>query len=193
MRTAILGGAFNPPHYGHIGMGLTAFRDLGFERTLYIPSCVSAHKENSGDATNEDRLAMVYLAIEGIPGAEVSDCEISRGGVSFTIETVVEFLRNGFLDEKPGLLIGSDLSSDFHCWKEAERLAELCDIYLFTRQEKGKNAFPYKHRRVHFDKNIASREIRSALKNDLSVSELMPDKVIDYIRRRGLYGVSRVC
>ena len=119
-RVGIYGGAFNPPHLGHIRAAEYAIRALQLQKLLLIPSCSSPHKPlPAGSATPEQRLAMAKLwAGEKM---EVCDLELRRGGTSYTYQTV-EQLKKQYPQDELVLFMGTDMFLSFHTWKEPQRI-----------------------------------------------------------------------
>ena len=91
MRIAVYGGSFNPPHLGHIEAAKTVVRDLSPDRFLIVPAGTPPHKDLAEDSpTGEQRMELCRLAFAEIPGCELSDIELRRGGKSYTYDTVRE-------------------------------------------------------------------------------------------------------
>ncbi len=135
MKIAILGGSFNPIHIGHLALADEVCEGLGYDKVLFIPTFKAPHKEARDEVRAEDRLAMVRLACEGDGRFEAESCEIDRGGVSYTWDTV-SFLEEKYasvLEGKIGLVMGDDLLPGFHLWKNAEALAQKCQLILARR------------------------------------------------------------
>ena len=83
--TALLGGSFDPVHRGHIAMAKAALRLLPVDGLVFIPTAFSPLKDEKARATDADRLAMLRLAVADEPRFSVTDMEITRGGVSYTV------------------------------------------------------------------------------------------------------------
>ena len=94
MKIAVLGGSFNPIHVGHLVLADEVCSTLGYDRVLFIPAFVPPHKEMTGGFSARDRLEMTRLACEGDERFETESCEIDRGGVSYTYDTIC------YLEEK---------------------------------------------------------------------------------------------
>lgn len=141
MKIALLGGSFNPVHNGHLLLALQAANEYGYERVLFIPAKDPPHKFIASGAREEERWAMLNLALDEFNDARFAadDCELRREGVSYTIDTVRALERRYKTrpEEKFGLIIGSDLCADFGKWKEADLLAEITDILLGRRPPLG--------------------------------------------------------
>ena len=113
-RIGIYGGTFNPPHLGHIGAAQEAMAELRLDRMLLMPAFQSPDKEKP-EIDPKHRLQMLRLA--AAPGMEVSDMEISRGGVSYTVQTL-EQLHKEHPEAELVLCMGSDMFAIFHQWKD---------------------------------------------------------------------------
>ena len=105
MRVCIFGGTFDPPHIGHLLIAQTVCEAEKFDKILFIPANIPPHKKNISEVN--DRLTMLNLAIKGNPNFEISDMEIERGGVSYTIDTLKD-IRSSFIKAEDELfyLIG---------------------------------------------------------------------------------------
>ena len=108
-RTAVLGGSFNPIHYGHLLLADDVADLLGLDRVLFVPAARPPHKPNADLAPAQDRYAMVELAIAGHPKFAVSDIEFRRPGPSYTVDTL-EALRGA--GEELFLIVGRDPAAE---------------------------------------------------------------------------------
>ncbi|MBN2553967.1 MAG: nicotinate (nicotinamide) nucleotide adenylyltransferase, partial [Spirochaetales bacterium] len=134
MRIAILGGTFNPVHNGHLNIALEVDSRFDYQRILFVPANIPAHKEMDSDVGAGHRLAMLHLAVDRYPSFVVEDCELRRGGTSYTIDTVAELSRSYPVTGKPGLIVGDDLAVDLQSWREVDRLVEMVDLIVARRQ-----------------------------------------------------------
>ncbi len=140
MKLAVLGGSFNPVHIGHLALADAACVELGYDKVIFVPTFEPPHKRVAHDfASAEDRLEMLRLATKENPRFEVSDIEIARGGVSYTVDTLSELSEkySAQLSSKIGFIMGSDLLSGFHLWHNVSRIVELSDLVLASRKESG--------------------------------------------------------
>ncbi len=195
MRLAVIGGSFNPVHNGHVALAFAVRRRLGYDRVLFVPANLPPHKELASGATGADRLAMLALAVEaanleaGEDFLAVDPCEIRRGGLSYTIETIGELeARYGArLEGKIGLVMGQDLVAGFSSWRRADELAQRTDIILARRGE-GTDPFPWRH--VELENALlpaSSSAIREAIKAGKPWRSLVPEAVSRYIGEHTLY------
>lgn len=189
MRLAILGGTFNPVHVGHLFLAEEVRALLGYDVVLLVPANIPVHKSMPVEPGARHRLRLLRLARAGYPGLRVDDCELRRGGDSYSIDTVREVIRRYPLEGRPGLVIGDDLAPGFGSWKQAALLAELADLILARRGSAARTpmAFP-----CTYVENmllpVSSSEVRRRLAGGLPVRNLVPPRVLRYIRRHHLYG-----
>jgi nicotinate-nucleotide adenylyltransferase len=194
VKIAILGGTFNPIHKGHLNIAAEVEKRFGYQRIVLVPANIPAHKTLEMDAGADHRLKMLELAVAPHPEFLVDDCELRRGGTSYTIDTVRELSHTYQVEGKPGLIIGDDLVEDFNTWKNVEELVELVDLIVAHRRsrEKAEVGFPCRY----VDNSlfpISSSQIRRALRSrglangPESVRRWLPPAVYDYIQRHDLY------
>jgi len=193
----LFGGSFDPVHIGHILIARDVREHLGAEKVIFIPAYHAPLKEGHG-ASPQDRLAMLRLAVEGEESFEVEDWEIRRGGISYTVDTL-EFLLPR-LGSKPYLLLGADSVLKLHLWKEPQRVLNLArvvvvdrggnvervQVYLrkhFPELREGEDLILLPVRRI----DISATEIRRRLREGRSIYCMVPERVENYIRERGLY------
>lgn len=131
-RVGILGGTFDPVHNGHLGMAAEASEKFGLNRTLFVPANISPHKQEQPVTPAEFRLEMLRLAIRPYPAFAVSEIELRRGGVSYTVDTV-EQLQAAYPESELFLIVGLDTFKEMGSWKEPLRLMETCHILVGTR------------------------------------------------------------
>ena len=198
-RIGIYGGAFNPPHTGHIRAAEFAVQALKLDKLLLIPSCSSPHKPlPAGSATPQQRLAMTKLwAGESM---EVCDIELARGGTSYTYETV-ETLKDRYPDDELILCMGTDMFLSFHTWKEPERILQCVSLAVFYRGDKNeqmqiaekKQEYVSCGHTVYLVENpvteISSTQLRRMLVFQCA-APFMDETVLGYIQEKGLYGTA---
>lgn len=185
MKVGILGGTFDPPHIGHLVGAKRALEQLKLDKVIFVPNNIPPHKKPPV-ASAQDRFNMTKLATEGEKYFDVSDYEIKKGGISYTVETVEHFSKMGY---EIYLLIGEDSLYSFHTWKDYKKILELAKIAWFPRINTKKNysKIPESIKIESEILDISSTKIREYVKKGISIRWLVPDKVIDYINKRGLY------
>ena len=134
MKLAVLGGSYNPIHIGHLMLADTVCRSCGYDTIAFVPAFLSPFKHGHAGCTVEDRIAMVERAVADNPAFYCESCEVTRQGVSYTIDTL-RFLTQKYpqRDGKIGLIIGDDLLSGLDTWHEAASLADYADIIVGNR------------------------------------------------------------
>jgi len=127
----IFGGTFDPIHFGHLRPALEALESLALDALRFVP----ASRPNLRDvpqASAEQRLAMLRLAVAGQPGFAVDTRELARPGVSYTVDTLTSLREE--MGEKPlCLILGSDAFARLHCWHAWERIPRLAHIVIAHR------------------------------------------------------------
>ena len=199
-RIGIFGGTFNPPHIGHIQAAQAAVQALKLDKLLLIPVNYAPHKKlPEGSPGPEQRMEMLSIAAADDPVLTVSGVEISRGGVSYTYETV-EQVRAAYPQAKLYLLMGSDMFLTFHNWKDPQRILDQAALAVFCRghrDEQTKVAAKKQEMEAagheiclidHEPVDISSTQLRRLLAFQCA-DEFLPEGVGDYIRRNGLYDV----
>lgn len=145
MKLAVLGGSYNPIHIGHLMLADTVCRSCGYDTIAFVPAFLSPFKRGHAGCTVEDRIAMVERAVADNPAFYCEPCEVTRQGVSYTIDTL-RFLTQKYPqhDGKIGLIIGDDLLGGLDTWHEAVSLDDYADIIVGNRviapQENGPTA-----------------------------------------------------
>jgi nicotinate-nucleotide adenylyltransferase len=127
VKIACFGGSFNPVHIGHVKL-VEAVYKAGFDKVIVIPAYHSPFKEAFQNTTDQDRLNMLELAFKNHSYVDIETCELQRGGISYTYDTIKyleEKLKSQGLEfGKLSLVIGSDLIQGFERWKNADRLSK---------------------------------------------------------------------
>ena len=131
-RIGIIGGTFNPIHYGHLAAAEEVRERLALDRILFIPAYSPPHKHDEQRATAAQRRDMVLLALAGNPYFGISDAELNRGGVSYTIDTVND-LRSSFPGSALFFITGLDSFLDIRTWHRWEHLLGLCSFVILSR------------------------------------------------------------
>lgn len=193
MKYGILGGTFDPPHLGHIAIAEAAKSTLELDEVIWIPAGRNPLKTRK-TLSARHRMAMVELAVADHDAFSVSDIEISRGGPSFTFDTVEELQM-----VQPGeywLILGTDAMRDIEQWKKAEKLAELVRFAVIERpgntydQVYGRlpHLFSERMKRISMPTTpISSSNIREGIHYGRPVEQWLEPAVWQYINENGLY------
>jgi nicotinate-nucleotide adenylyltransferase len=176
---------------GHLIVAERVRADLQLSRIVFVPSFISPHKQDREIASGEERLMMLRLATKGDSRYEVSDMELRRGGVSYTVETLAEMARSHPGDEL-FFLLGMDNLVEFDKWKDPQRITELATIVVMARPGFSRPEHPPVEglNLMYCDVPeiaISSTEIRQRVREGGSIRFLLPEVVEEYIHRRGLY------
>lgn len=186
MRLGILGGSFDPPHFGHLRMAQEAADQFELNRVLFIPCLHSPFKGEEAKHTAQHRLAMIRLATEDNPCFQVDERELNRPAPSYTIDTL-ESLREEHPEAKLYLIVGADSYLGLDKWHRAEEIRTLASVVVAPRAGP---ALELSSGDLLLDAPalaISSSQIRLKWGQYLSVRYLMPDRVIEYIEQEGLY------
>jgi nicotinate-nucleotide adenylyltransferase len=191
MNIGIFGGTFNPPHLGHLIVAEHAREHLGLHRLVFVPSAISPHKQGRETAAPHHRLRMLHLAVEGNHAFTVSDVEVLRGGISFTVDTLQE-LQGMFPQSRLVMLIGADNLNEFHLWRQPDRIMEMAEVVALTRPGfSADEVDPELGRRINICQvpaiGIEARQIRRRIREGLSIRYLVPAAVESYIIANQLY------
>ncbi len=131
-KLGIIGGTFNPIHFGHLAAAEEVRDRLKLDRVLFIPSFIPPHKQEEIMPSAVQRLEMVRLATSGNSRFKVSDTEVKRGGKSYTIDTI-----ESLIPQHPGtdlyFIIGLDSFLEIQTWKDWNRLLSLCSFVVLSR------------------------------------------------------------
>ena len=192
MRLALFGGSFDPPHIGHLLASADVCDHLALDRLIIVPAGTQPLKVGAAIATATQRLEMTRLTFGDDPRFEVSDIEVGREGLSFTVDTLAQ-VATRHPDAERFLLLGFDVLGLFPKWKDPERILSLARPVLLERQNDAPGVIPPAFeeagavrlgtRRV----DVSSTEIRQRVRAGKSIRGFVTDKVAAYIERAGLY------
>jgi nicotinate-nucleotide adenylyltransferase len=191
MKIGILGGSFDPIHFGHLIAAQDAYEQHKLDRLILMPAAQAALKPNDAQCPPADRLAMVRAAIDWDKRFEVSDYEIQKSGISYTIDTARHFQK-----QHPGdqlyWIIGGDQLPRLHLWREIAELVKIVEfIFLERPGHPAKTHAPIPGLRLHRCDGplieISSTELRARVRAGLSLNYFVPHKAIELIDRKKLY------
>jgi len=189
-RIGIMGGTFNPIHYGHLLAAEEARQRFNLGEIIFVPCARPPHKNQYDMANPEDRYKMTCLAIRSNKYFKVSDMELKREGISYSQETIIEF-KKLYKEAKIFFITGADAITEIDTWKNASELHKLCEFIAVNRpQHKLKIKEEYL-KFIHILEipgvAISSTEIRQRIQQGKSIKYLVPEEVENYIYQHRLY------
>lgn len=213
MRWGLLGGTFDPIHFGHLRGAEEMMGILNLNRIIFVPSSRPPHKLEAQITSFHHREQMIKLAIEGNVNFSYSEVEYLRAGKSYSVETVEYFLSKYIKYLELYFIVGQDAFQAITTWKNWEKLLLMCNFAVMTRPGykdmkldeimpidiasqfkfdetidayKGPTGYAIYFRNVSF-LDISSSRIREMVKANKSIRYLMPDAVRQYIFKNSLY------
>ncbi|MFN3740109.1 MAG: nicotinate-nucleotide adenylyltransferase [Thermodesulfovibrionales bacterium] len=214
MNIGILGGTFNPIHYGHLRIAEEVRERFNLSKVIFIPAGIPPFKVKEGELIEAGhRAEMVRLGIRTNPFFEFSDIEIKRQGISYTVDTL-EALKKEYPVKNIYFIAGADAIADLPKWHRPERILELAEVIVVTRPDfpllRLQNLLVYgidredmkrfingeidelRHRPFHFIRvsaiSISGSLIRSFIKKQKSIKYLLPEEVESYIIKNRILG-----
>ena len=132
VKIGFLGGSFDPVHFGHLMAAQDAFEQYRLDRLVLVPAAQAPLKPNDVQSSAEDRLAMLRASVEWDRRFEISDVELRRGGVSYTIDSA-RYFRALYPTDQLYWIIGGDQLPKLNLWKEIVELANLVEFIFLER------------------------------------------------------------
>jgi len=211
MRIGLLGGTFNPIHFGHLHIAEEVQNSCDLEQIWFIPTCKPPHKQLAAEVSFAHRLAMVEAALADYPSFYGNDIEGRRGGTSYSVDTLQQ-LSEIFPQNEYFFIMGLDSFQEIALWKNYPRLFELAHIVVAARPGfagsleellpvaiADRFCYDSDSKNLRFDsgfslltvahtcRDISSTEIRQQLSMNWDVRGLVPQPVLEYIRAHQLY------
>jgi len=187
MKIGILGGTFDPIHYGHLILGEQVQGQLGLDKVLFVPTYQPPHKDGRGILTARHRLKMAELAVRHNKRFAVSDIEILRRGKSYTVDTL-RVIKEIYPSAQLYFICGSDLVSEIPTWKDVAQIHRLARFVLAKRPGYGRRLSGRHYRKINVAQvDISSSALRRLVRLKRSIRYLTTDNVVEYIRRHRLY------
>lgn len=187
MKIGILGGTFNPIHIGHLILAQELREKLGLDKIIFVPTYLAPHKDNSEIASASHRYKMIKLAIKANRQFLLSDAEIKRDGLSYTIDTLKEFKKLYPVDDLY-FIIGSDLLKYLDEWKDLGEIINMVKFIVATRPGYPLEKIPSYISTIPIRAvDISGFEIRKAVRENKSFRYLVPEAVYKYINKNKLY------
>jgi nicotinate-nucleotide adenylyltransferase len=200
MKIGILGGTFDPIHFGHLLMAEWVREAISLDEIWFMPALRPPHKMGNSITSDSQRVDMIKLAIAGHPQFRLSMVEVDRGGVSYTVETL-ERLHQDQPEVKWYLLMGADSLDDFATWRSPRRICELAtpvvvgrvnaqpvDLQRFAELTTPERLNEIRSCTVDFPLiELSSTEMRRRVAQGLSIRYQTPRSVEVFIQAQGLY------
>ena len=195
MKTGIMGGTFDPIHYGHLLAAEEARINFGLDELIFVPTGDPPYKHDHKITSAEDRYAMTLLATAGVQEYSVSRMEIDRKEPTHTVDTLREFINSGIKPEDLYFITGLDAMLSITSWFEYEKIPELCTLVTARRPGypvSGIETLPKfirdKLKYIEIPQfAISSTEIRERSAKGKGIRFLVPHLVEIYIDSKSLY------
>jgi nicotinate-nucleotide adenylyltransferase len=194
MKIGILGGTFDPPHAGHLALARAALQQLELDEVIFLPANRNPLKARKVGTSGKHRLGMVEALIRHDSQLAVSDMEITRGGTSYTVDTLGELQM--VQPAEYWFLMGADALKGLPDWKNPQRLMRLCRLGVAVRPPMMEADVLLRIPEEFKDKvdvvqmspmDVSSTDIRERLRRNQSVSPHVPNDVLKYIHTHQLY------
>ena len=190
VRLGLMGGTFNPVHYGHLTAAQEAADRFGLERVIFIPCGIPPHKDVKDLAPAIDRFLMTVLAIADNPSFDVSRYEIDKDEPSYTVATMAHFAAE-YPDSELFFITGADSVLELGTWHEPERVFEFGNLIGVTRPGYTVDKAPDVAARVIWMEmpaiGVSATDIRTRVREGRPFDYLTPPAVVSYIENRYLY------
>ena len=197
--TALFGGSFDPVHLGHLAVARDVVERFGIAKLWFVPAKISPLKGRTMEASDADRLEMLRLALGGDPRFGISDCELRRAGISFTVDTLREW-KAARPERDLVFVAGMDSLLTLSRWREYREILRLCRFVTFARPGYASHPSPDElgmerelAERLVADiivgrqYDVSSTEIKSRAAAGRNLNGLVPEGVARYIAEKGLY------
>lgn len=196
MRIGLFGGAFNPPHVGHLVCAQEAHAQLELDVVVWVPVGRAPHRELPQDPGPEVRLQMCDYATAADERFGLSRIEIDRDGPSYTVDTLRE-LRDRSPDDELVLILGGDQAAALPAWHQPDAVMQLAAIAVAARGEidrtRVEDAIGGQVDLTFFDMpriDVSSTMVRERAASGQPIRYFVPDKVANFIGAQSLYGAS---
>lgn len=200
-KIGIYGGSFDPIHLGHLNLATEMMEAHQLDEVWFCPAANNPHKTHLTSVSAFHRVNMIRLAIENEPRFFVSEIEIERQGLSYTIDTLKELHALHNDQEDPTmffLILGEDAARSLHQWHQPEAIVSLAQPLVGSRNRKIKELEPFQGSASVVDAihkgltptrimEISGTDIRKRLSDKKYCYHLVPGKVMDYIITNRIY------
>ncbi|NLP09609.1 nicotinate (nicotinamide) nucleotide adenylyltransferase [bacterium] len=193
LRIGLFGGSFDPIHMAHLLLAEIVCTALHLDRILFMPAFVAPHKQTRAATDGYHRLQMIRLAIQDNPHFAVSDYELAKSDISYTVDTLEYLQQNGrFSRSQLYLIIGADNLQGFHTWKDPQRIVTLAQVVVVNRPQYEENDASAARFGPFLSVSIpmmalSASEIRRRVADGQSIRYWTPGAVEKYIMDHRLY------
>ena len=193
MKVCLFGGTFDPPHLGHLIIAQTIFEAENFDQIVFIPAYQPPHKKGLKISPVDQRLEMLNIAIKENPNFIMSDLEIQRKGLSYSIETIMDYKKQNNIKSKDLFyLMGSDSLKQFKKWKEPKMIINESRVIVAIRPGFRPSDIPnWILAKIQFASipriEISSTTIRDRWAEDKTIRYMVTESVWQYINKNKLY------
>ena len=193
MKVCLFGGTFDPPHLGHLIIAQTIFEAENFDQIVFVPAYQPPHKNGMKTSPVDQRLEMLNIAIKENPNFIMSDLEIERKGLSYSIDTIMEYKKQNNLNSNELFyLMGSDSLRQFKKWKDPKMIIDESRVIVAIRPGFRPSDIPnWILAKIQFASipriEISSTTIRERWVNDKTIRYMVTESVWQYINKNKLY------
>ena len=193
MKTCLFGGTFDPPHFGHLIVAQTIFEAEHFDRIVFVPAHTPPHKIEANISPVDDRIRMLKIATKDNPNFIISDNEIKRGGVSYSIDTILSYKEEAKIETNDLFyLIGSDSLKQFETWKEPKKILKECKLIVAIRPGFRPSDIPnWILAKIQFANipriEISSTQIRQRWLENKTIRYMVTQPVWQFINKNKIY------
>lgn len=196
LRLGIMGGTFDPIHYGHLVAAEEALVQFNLDRVVFMPTGEPARKTHLRVSPAEDRYLMTVIATASNPDFTVSRLEVDRPGVTYTVDTMMELRTVHGPETELFFISGADAILDILTWKDSDRLADVCTLIAATRPGYDLSRFDQQSDSAGLKVEmmvvpalaISSTDIRERVRRRAPIRYLLPEAVANYAAKNRLYG-----
>ncbi len=197
-RYGIMGGTFDPIHYGHLVIANEVLSDFNLDKIFFVPTGIPPHKTSEGMTNPYHRYMMTQFATMTHPSFDVCDYEIAKDTVSYTIDTI-EYFHNLYPDSKLYFITGTDAVLELPTWKDTEGMLAICTFIAVNRPGYVKENLEEKINQIAIQYHgeiysidapqlkISSTDIRNRIAENRPIKYLLPETVEQYILKNKLY------
>lgn len=193
MKVCLFGGTFDPPHLGHLIIAQTIFEAENFDQIVFVPAYQPPHKNGMKISPVDQRLEMLNIAIKENPNFIISDLEIERKGLSYSIDTIMDYKKQNNLNSNELFyLMGSDSLRQFKKWKDPKMIIDESRVIVAIRPGFRPSDIPnWILAKIQFASipriEISSTTIRERWISDKTIRYMVTESVWQYINKNKLY------